>query len=122
MPQRIVRLPSLAVQSGLYLLQLGQSRRHEYEADQLAVALGSSAGMSRQDGKRMGGGLDGWSQAGTNQQRTALPPAVGWRLWSSWAHFCLPPHWLLQLEFELRDSLYPPVYAGVPCCLAQGTH
>ena len=34
-------------QSGLYLLQLGQSRRHEYEADQLAVALGPSAGMSR---------------------------------------------------------------------------
>ena len=37
----------VAVVGGLYLLQLGQSRRHEYEADQLAVALGSSAGMSR---------------------------------------------------------------------------
>ena len=47
-------LSPAALQSGLYLLQLGQSRRHEYEADQLAVALGSSAGMSRCTGDRLG--------------------------------------------------------------------
>ncbi|KAL4424955.1 hypothetical protein ABPG77_009684 [Micractinium sp. CCAP 211/92] len=35
------------LQSGVYLLQLRQSRQHEYEADQLALALGSGAGMNR---------------------------------------------------------------------------
>lgn len=29
------------------LSQLRQSRQHEYEADQLALALGSGAGMNR---------------------------------------------------------------------------
>ncbi|KAL4434295.1 hypothetical protein ABPG75_000736 [Micractinium tetrahymenae] len=43
------RLKSLdgLLQSGLYLLQLRQSRRHEYEADQMALALGAGAGMDR---------------------------------------------------------------------------
>lgn len=43
------RLRSLdgLLQSGLYLLQLRQSRQHEYEADQLALALGAGAGMDR---------------------------------------------------------------------------
>ena len=49
------RLKSLdgALQAGLYLLQLAQSRHHEYEADRLALALGGAAGM---DTRTLAGG------------------------------------------------------------------
>lgn len=68
-------------QSGLYLLQLGQSRRHEYEADQLALALGSAAGMDRR-GRRSGGGASGggWRslRLAACMLRTHKPaPAIG---------------------------------------------
>lgn len=39
------------LQSGLYMWQLGQSRRQEYEADQLALRLGAGAGMSRREAR-----------------------------------------------------------------------
>ncbi|GAB4816593.1 hypothetical protein N2152v2_003639 [Parachlorella kessleri] len=45
--RQLLRILEGTLQSGLYVMQLGQSRRHEYEADELALHLGSHAGMDR---------------------------------------------------------------------------